>query len=551
MPVKKPYQNSKRREMLSELFSEMTSIDDASDTGDYVRDVVAEMNSTPKEEIDKQIENTKEETELKKLVPGETLIGVRTGTVQGELRQISIFFGNFVNPMNIHNGRYVPLKKKEYLKILNEFLDSEEGRQYQKPTEEEINSAFAEVKESASRFIENQNRRQNGMMQPGRTRTAALSGREEPTQEEKGGQPGDDPEVQTFADDLNEEERKEVELIQAKQYTKQQMKEIRKTFDFERRISSAGLAALITIGMVILIGIFFVIEAVIPGLRANLEFELSQDEITMKAGDQFIPQNYVKYVTEDESIYIIYPNLDTSVAGQYKLQYVATNNFKNVKRYLVVNVLDDIGPSIILTDEEILLVRGRDEDSYDPMKYVKAVEDNVDEDLQPEVSELDWDKDEQILIYSVTDTSGNEATAELPVRIEDMTICDKNAYYISKTNTCNCKAGYSGSGTACKLTPTTSSVSTGNSSGNSDGNRSSENSSGNSSGNNSNSDGTSWSESYTFDYEDYQPDNGDYDVHITDNNTGESTTVTYEPSDPPPMPGSDDGDFWAIVENLP
>ena len=460
MPSKKSYRNSKRRDALSELFSDPPALDSPQNGSDLVRDVVAEMNSTSNEEIDRKIgEAETEETKLKKMIPGETQIGTKTGTIQGELRQIRIFYGNFVNPMNIHNGKYVPLKKKEYLKILNEFLDSDEGKEYQRPSEEDIDRAFTEVMESVNRYIENQNRKQPGMMQPGRSQAAAVSQKEESPEEEKGGQPQDNPEQQHFADDLSEEERKEVEFIQAKQYTKQQMKEIRKGFDSERRKSSLTMVLLILLALLILGVAVFLAKDAIKGSMADIELELKQEVLTLQTGEIFNAPDYVKYVTEDEDVYIIYPTLDTGAIGEYDLEYVATNNYKNVKKTLKVNVVDGTAPVIELNTEEINLVRNRDEEEFDPMSYIETLSDDTDEDPDLVITPIDWERDEQTLIYKAQDSFKNTSTASLKVTIEDKAACDKNATYDEETNTCSCNKGYRGDGSACQLIPSSSSSS--------------------------------------------------------------------------------------------
>jgi len=464
MAVRNPYRSSKRREMLSELFSDLPSLDNESVAGkDYVRKVVSEMNSAPEDEA---ADAKQKDPEPKKFVPGETLIGTKTGTIQGELKQIRIFYGNFINPMNIHNGRYVPLKKKEYLKILEEFLNSEEGRGYERPSEEEINEAFTEVRKYVTEYISSLDRRKQGLMQPGRAQ-AVSSGKPEPAQEEEGGQPEQDPQEQQFADDLSEEERKEVELIQTKQYTKQQIKEIRKGFDKERRRSSLTMVLLILFAIMALGIAFFLIKDVIVASFQDIDLQLTREDLVINVGGSFNAQDYVDHVTEADNVYIIYPSLDTSSVGIYYLDYVATNNYKNVKKTLKAIVVDSQGPVITLSEEEIHLVRARDEDNFDALSYVQEITDNVDSDLKPAVNELDWEKDEQILTYTVNDSAGNTGTATLKVFIEDKTVCDKHATYDEETNTCTCNSGYKGDGTACRLIQSSSSSSNSGNTGNS------------------------------------------------------------------------------------
>lgn len=460
------YRNSRRREILSELFSDIQNPENSKDKeSGCIKDAAAETNSLSIEGADRPIkEEAAGKQELKKLIPGETLIGTRVGTIQGELRQLKIFYGNFINPMNIHNGKYVPFKKKEYLKILDEFLESEEGKQYQKPSEDDIRRAFDEVKTSVDRYIEDLNTKNTGMIQPGRSRQTLSLEKKEVYRKDEEGQIEESPEESRFADDLSEKERKEVELIRTKQYTRQQMEEIRKSFDSEKRNSSITMIVLVLFTILIFSAAVFLARDGILGSMATIELELKQKSVTLKAGDAFVASEYVKYVTEDSNVFIIYPSLDTGKTGEYDLDYVATNNYRSVRKTLRVKVVDSEAPSIVLAYEEIKLVRNRDEESFDPLSFIETISDNIDKDLVPVITEIDWEKDEQILIYRLQDSSGNASTASLKVMIEDKAICDRNAVYEKETNTCSCNRGYKGDGTACRLISTAgSAVSSGNS----------------------------------------------------------------------------------------
>ena len=363
-----------------------------------------------------------------------------------------------------------------------------------------------------------------------------------PTSSE-GGQPDE-----TFADDPTNED-KAVEFIQSQKFSKEQILAMRKDIKKGNRRSTLATVLIAFISVAIFGFAIFLIKDLIVRAHALIELELKQNSITIRAGDAFNPSDYVKYVTEDESVYIIYPSLDTEDVGEHSIDFVATNGIKNVRKTMTVNVIDGDSPTIVLTDEEIKLVRNRDEETFDALKYVKEVHDNIDpdEDLYVEVNDLDWEKEEQSLSYRVKDSSGNAGKAVLLVKIEDKAVCDKNATYNSASNTCSCKSGYSGDGIACKLIQSSSGGTAASGSGNSSGSGSSGSSG--SSGGSSSSSSSSSSESYTIDYEDYQPGNGQYDVTITDNNTGDSTTVTTQD---PPMPGASDDEFFDwINDQLP
>ena len=80
---------------------------------------------------------------MKRLQVGKTKIGERTGKYEGQFVKFSIYYGNYSMPPV--NGEYVHLKKDKYLALLDEFLKSPEGEEYQRPTEEEIEEACLEV----------------------------------------------------------------------------------------------------------------------------------------------------------------------------------------------------------------------------------------------------------------------------------------------------------------------------------------------------------------------------------------------------------------------
>ena len=47
-----------------------------------------------------------------------------------------IYYGNFIRPMI--NDQFKTLKRERYLKMLDDFLNSEEGSRYERPGEQEM-----------------------------------------------------------------------------------------------------------------------------------------------------------------------------------------------------------------------------------------------------------------------------------------------------------------------------------------------------------------------------------------------------------------------------
>ena len=543
MPAKKEKRDSRniQKRALSDLFtSEMENVSEVEQK--ITEESVAKENDSQQKEGNGSVAQPDVQSKLQ-LVPGETLIGTKTGKIGGEFRELDIYYGNYVLPLIRNN--FLVLKKDEYLRMLNGFLDSEEGKIYERPSEEQIEQSFVDAQQLQKKYLKDLlMQKASETTQPGRS--FQISEENEASgfpSSSEGGQPDE-----TFADDPTNED-KAVEFIQSQKFSKEQILAMRKDIKKGNRRSTLATVLIAFISVAILGFAIFLIKDLIVRAHALIELELKQNSITIRAGDAFNPSDYVKYVTEDESVYIIYPSLDTEDVGEHSIDFVATNGIKNVRKTMTVNVIDGDSPTIVLTDEEIKLVRNRDEETFDALKYVKEVHDNIDpdEDLYVEVNDLDWEKEEQSLSYRVKDSSGNAGKAVLLVKIEDKAVCDKNATYNSASNTCSCKSGYSGDGIACKLIQSSSGSTATSGSGNSSGSGSSGSSG--SSGGSSSSSSSSSSESYTIDYEDYQPGNGQYDVTITDNNTGDSTTVTTQD---PPMPGASDDEFFDwINDQLP
>ena len=248
-----------------------------------------------------------------------------------------------------------------------------------------------------------------------------------------------------------------------------------------------------------------------------LELELSGNSIELEYGTKFDAEDYVVKATDGEEIIQIWPSFTADELGEFDLQYVITNNVKAVKKHLKVKVVDTTEPLIKLSEKNISLTR--DVDDFNGFKFIDSVSDNYDPSPKVEIGKIDWTKRSQDIEYKVTDSSGNTATALLKVEIKNK---PQTAYTPPSNNNDSSNA----------------------SSSNTDTQPSSNTSSSNSSASGSSSSTTS--ESYTIDYEDYQPSNNQYDVTITNNNTGDSTTVS---GDNFPVNGSDE-EIWNAVEDI-
>lgn len=96
---------------------------------------------------------------LKQLKVGETLIGEEQGKFNGHPAEFKIYYGNFIKPMvenpETHEYEFKVLKDEVYRNILNEFLSSPEGYEYETPSQIDILEACRIVKEKEDKYIEN------------------------------------------------------------------------------------------------------------------------------------------------------------------------------------------------------------------------------------------------------------------------------------------------------------------------------------------------------------------------------------------------------------
>lgn len=81
--------------------------------------------------------------DAKKLVVGKTKIGTIESKVEGEVFKFDILYGNVASPMV--NKKMLRLPKETYYKMVQEFLDSDEGLEYSVPTEYEMQQAINQI----------------------------------------------------------------------------------------------------------------------------------------------------------------------------------------------------------------------------------------------------------------------------------------------------------------------------------------------------------------------------------------------------------------------
>ncbi len=167
----------------------------------------------------------------------------------------------------------------------------------------------------------------------------------------------------------------------------------------------------IIISLIILFLIIFIFSIQLLKSLLTIDFTLTRNSIDLIYGDIFNPNEYVSKIVNAK---VILPNLEYDRPGSYPLTYIARNNFKEVEKTLMVNVIDNQSPSIKLLYDEIMY----DDNLQSCNFYIDEVIDNVDSDLKNKVicsNELHFNDDVAYYDYQVSDSSGNSANASLKI----------------------------------------------------------------------------------------------------------------------------------------
>lgn len=149
----------------------------------------------------------------------------------------------------------------------------------------------------------------------------------------------------------------------------------------------------------------------------ELFIEFVSEGITLEYQESFDPEKQIRSLPDIEGLVIIYPSFAADKLGEFDITYQIFNGFKSFKKDLHIRVADTMKPVIVLTQKEITLIR--DEDVFIPEDYIKELSDNCDEEPALNIDDIDWELDEQEIVFTVSDFSGNRSEAVLTVFIED------------------------------------------------------------------------------------------------------------------------------------
>ena len=154
--------------------------------------------------------------------------------------------------------------------------------------------------------------------------------------------------------------------------------------------------------------------------------ELTTDRVTVEYGEDIHFMDYVKYYVKSQQLTIPL-NEKLKKVKDYKFVYSVTNGVKTKEKALIVSVVDNIKPTIQLTQSEIILDKG---DQFNPKDYIKKAEDNYDQLSADDVvikNTVDINKyGDYEVEYQLKDQHGNVAVSILIVHIRTVSQNEDN-----------------------------------------------------------------------------------------------------------------------------
>ncbi len=173
---------------------------------------------------------------------------------------------------------------------------------------------------------------------------------------------------------------------------------------------------------IVIVGVIVLILALLwPRIIKKPTFTLyGSDVVTVAQGSEYIDDGATAAFKDEDLTYQIYvtDDVDTSQVGTYEVDYNIDRKFRTFTAVRTVEVTDQSAPEITLNGDPVVYVSDI-EDYEDPGV---TVTDNCDGEITEGISvafdQLDdytWD-----VIYTVSDSVGNEATAVREVQTQDV-----------------------------------------------------------------------------------------------------------------------------------
>lgn len=194
------------------------------------------------------------------------------------------------------------------------------------------------------------------------------------------------------------------------------------------------IAIILTVLIILclILSILYINKDYLLALCEDVELELSDDNITLSFGQEFHPMDYVKSYNKENKL-ILPATQEMNKLTDYEYIYEVDNGVKSIQKTLIVTVIDDQPPVIQLKQNDVTIIQG---DDFDVLDYITDVSDNYDnlslKDIHYEINGDVTQVGNFTVLYSVADSSGNEASNTLNVKVEQKT--EEQAQPNSKNN---------------------------------------------------------------------------------------------------------------------
>ena len=168
----------------------------------------------------------------------------------------------------------------------------------------------------------------------------------------------------------------------------------------------------------LILSILYINKDYLLALCEDVELELTDDSITLSFGQKFHPMDYIKSYNKENKL-ILPATQEMNKLTDYEYVYEVNNGVKSIEKTLIVTVIDDQPPVIQLKQNDITIIQG---DDFDVLDYITDVSDNYDnlslKDIHYEINGDLSQVGNFTVSYSVTDSSGNEASNTLNVKVD-------------------------------------------------------------------------------------------------------------------------------------
>lgn len=168
----------------------------------------------------------------------------------------------------------------------------------------------------------------------------------------------------------------------------------------------------------LILSILYINKDYLLALCEDVELELIDDNIILSFGQEFHPIDYVKSYNKENKL-ILPATQEMNKLTDYEYIYEVDNGVKSIQKTLIVTVIDDQPPVIHLKQNDVTILQG---DDFDVLDYIADVSDNYDnlslENIHYEINDDISQVGNFTVLYSVTDSSGNEASNTLNVKVE-------------------------------------------------------------------------------------------------------------------------------------